>query len=386
MPDDFGTVPLSVSDCVAVINQALEYAVPSLTVEGEVANFRVSRGKWVYFDINDETAVLRCFAVVHALGMPLEDGMVVRVHGAPRLHPLYNFSLTVRVVTPVGEGALRRAADLLRRKLEVEGLFDATRKRALPAVPRHIALLTAADSAAYSDFVKVTKSRWGGVLLDHYDVQVQGEAAVSQIVDAITAAGSRPDLPDVLVLTRGGGSAEDMAVFNDERVVRAVAGSRIPTLVAIGHEKDISLAEAAADIRASTPSNAAELLFPDRHSEIQHLVHLSRSLDAALSAVVSGKKQQVVQYVQQLRAAVLHAAVVARQALQTNELLLGALDPRRPLEQGYALVRRPDGGVLRHAMGLKQPAILEIELQDGYITAEATSIRLKKEERTNGKK
>lgn len=386
MPDDFGTVPLSVSDCVAVINQMLDYAVPSLTVEGEVANFRVSRGKWVYFDIKDEAAVLRCFAAVQALGMPLEDGMVVRVHGAPRLHPLYNFSLTVHTVTPVGKGALHRAAELLRRKLEAEGLFDVARKRTLPAVPQHVALLTAAESAAYSDFVKVTKSRWGGVLLDHYDVQVQGEAAVSKVVDAIAAAGARPELPDVLVLTRGGGSAEDLAVFNDERVVRAVAGSRIPTLVAIGHEKDISLAEAAADVRASTPSNAAELLFPDRHSEMQHLVYMQHNLDAALLTVVSGKKQQIVQYMQQLHSAVLHVAAAAHRALQADELLLGALDPRRPLEQGYALVRGADGGILRSAAGFKQPAILEIELQDGYVTAETTDVRLKKEEEDDGKK
>ncbi len=386
MPDDFGTVPLSVSDCVAVINQTLDYAIPSLTVEGEVANFRVSRGKWVYFDLKDETAVLRCFAVVYALGMPLENGMVVRAHGSPRLHPLYNFSLTVNVVTPVGEGALRRAADLLRQKLTAEGLFDAARKRVLPAAPRHIALLTAADSAAYSDFVKILRSRWGGVAVDHYDTQVQGEAAAGQIVNAIAAVNARPELPDVIVLTRGGGSAEDLAVFNDERVVRAVAGSRVPTLVAIGHEKDISLAEAAADVRASTPSNAAELLFPDRRGEKQRLIHLERSLNATLLSVVSDKKQQVTHYIQQLRDSLRRTASATWQALDAKETLLGALDPRRPLEQGYALVRAVDGSIVRRTATIMPPAILEIELQDGYITVETTGVHLKEKEETDGKK
>ena len=386
MPDDFGTVPLSVSDCVAVINQTLDYAIPSLTVEGEVANFRVSRGKWVYFDLKDETAVLRCFAVVYALGMPLENGMVVRAHGSPRLHPLYNFSLTVNVVTPVGEGALRRAADLLRQKLTAEGLFDAARKRVLPAAPRHIALQTAADSAAYSDFVKIHLSRWGGVAVDHYDTQVQGEAAAGQIVNAIAAVNARPELPDVIVLTRGGGSAEDLAVFNDERVVRAVAGSRVPTLVAIGHEKDISLAEAAADVRASTPSNAAELLFPDRRGEKQRLIHLERSLNATLLSVVSDKKQQVTHYIQQLRDSLRRTASATWQALDAKETLLGALDPRRPLEQGYALVRAVDGSIVRRTATIMPPAILEIELQDGYITVETTGLHLKEKEETDGKK
>ena len=163
----------SVSDFVAVLNQTLEFAYPYVEVQGELSNFRVSKNRWVYFDLKDEAASLKCFATVYALPGPLEDGMVVRVVGSPRLHPLYNFSFQVQSIVPVGEGALRRAADLLAAKLEKEGLFDPTRKRALPYPPRRVALITAGDSAAYADFIKITSARWGGLAIDHYSVLVR---------------------------------------------------------------------------------------------------------------------------------------------------------------------------------------------------------------------
>ncbi len=218
----------------------------------------------MYFDLKDDESSVKFFGTVYALPGPLEDGMVVRVSGSPRLHPQYGFSVNYTNIQPVGEGSLRKAADLLAAKLEKEGLFAPERKRALPYPPGRVALITAGGSAAYADFVKILNARWRGVAVEHFDVLVQGEQAPGQIVSAIAAANALAAVPDVLVLTRGGGSAEDLAAFSTEPVVRAVAGSRVPTLVAIGHEVDFSLAELAADRRASTPSNAAELLTPDR--------------------------------------------------------------------------------------------------------------------------
>jgi len=177
-----------VSDFVTYLNQTLEIAYPYVTIEGELANLRVSKNRWVYFDLKDEDSSVKFFGTVYALPGPLEDGMVVRVSGNPRLHNLYGFSVNVQSITPVGEGALRRAADLLAAKLQAEGLFAPERKRSLPYPPQRIALITAGESAAYVDFLKILNARWRGIAVDHYDVQVQGEPAVGQIVAAIAAA------------------------------------------------------------------------------------------------------------------------------------------------------------------------------------------------------
>jgi exodeoxyribonuclease VII large subunit len=221
---------LGVSDFVAYVNQTLETAYPYVVIEGELANFRVSRNRWVYFDLKDNESSVRFFGTVYALPGPIEDGMILRVSGNPRLHQQFGFSVNVQMIIPVGEGSLRRAADLLRTKLQTEGLFASERKRLLPYPPRRIALVTAGNSAAYADFLKILNVRWRGIVVDFIDVQVQGKMAPSQIVSAIVAANALPKVPDVVVLTRGGGSADDLAAFNDERVVRAVAASRVPTL------------------------------------------------------------------------------------------------------------------------------------------------------------
>ncbi len=367
-----------VSEFVAYVNQTFEVAYPFVVIEGEVSSFRVSKGKWVYFDIKDEAATVRCFTTVYALIGPLEDGMLVRVSGTPRLHPLYNFTFNVQSVTPVGEGALQRQVDLLRAKLEAEGLFEVARKRVLPSVPTSIALVASGQSAAYADFIKIARARWGGLTIDHFEVQVQGEAAPEQIVRALTAANAMPELPEVVVLIRGGGSAEDLSAFSDERVVRAVATSRIPTLVAIGHEVDLALAELAADVRASTPSNAAELLLPDRGEEQRHLEAKHRALDAALSTFIVQKHQYLVGVREQLdhRLQTLYGA--ASERVNSLQRLLHALDPRRPLEQGYALVKSTSG-VIRRASDVTVDETIEIEFVDGMLAAQVKSVKRKGE-------
>lgn len=369
---------LGVSEFVAYVNQTLEVAYPYLEIEGELANFRISKNKWVYFDIKDETASVRCFGTVYALPGPLEDGMMVRIAGSPRLHPLYNFSFTIQSIMPVGEGALRRAADLLAAKLEAEGLFDPTRKRALPFAPTDIALITAGDSAAYADFIKIASERWGGLAIRHYDVQVQGEQAPAQIVRALARANEATQLPQVIVLVRGGGSADDLATFSDERVVRAVATSRVPTLVAIGHEIDVSLAELAADMRASTPSNAAELLLPDRKEALRHLRTVANRLDDALVMVVQQRRDGLVQVRVRLDSFLTQTHGAARQRLAAVQDLLRAYDPVRPLQQGYALVYRADV-VVTAAQQLATGDAVQLQFVDAAAAAEIIDIMTKKE-------
>jgi exodeoxyribonuclease VII large subunit len=366
-----------VSDFVAYLNQTLEMAYPYVTIEGELTNFRVSRNRWVYFDLKDAESSVRFFGTVYNLPGPLEDGMVVRVSGSPRLHAQYGFSVNFQAVQPVGEGSLRKAADLLQAKLAAEGLFDAERKRPVPYPPARIALITAGSSAAYADFIKILNARWRGVQVDHYDVLVQGEQAPAQIVAALAAANAQAEVPEVIVLTRGGGSAEDLAAFSTEQVTRAVAASRVPTVVAIGHEVDISLAELAADQRASTPSNAAELLTPDRTVVLARLKDMRVTLHDELREIVASKQDWLRQQKAELDRSLRASFETAQFRLRALRQLLEAYNPTAALQRGYALVRA-DGQVVKRVQDLHIGGSVDVELQDGVATATIQNIERRK--------
>lgn len=364
-----GALVFSVSDFVASLNQTFEIAYPYVTIEGELSNFRVSKNRWVYFDLKDELASVRFFGTVYSLPGPLEDGLVVRVSGNPRLHPQFGFSVNFQTIQPVGEGSIRKAADLLAAKLQAEGLFDAERKRPLPYPPRRIALVTAGGSAAYADFIKITNARWRGLVIDHYDVLVQGEQAPAQIISAIAAANALGEVPDVIVLTRGGGSAEDLGAWSTEQVTRAVATSRVPTLVAIGHEVDVSLAELAADQRASTPSNAAELLTPDRKQILRQVTEAKKELGAVLGRVVKARLDLVRSAGKELDGRLVDVYDRALGRLEAARKLLEAYNPTAALQRGYAVVRA-DGVIIKTIQSLAVGEAVELTVQDG--TAQAT--------------
>ena len=359
---------VSVSEFVALLNQTLEFAYPSITIIGELANLRVSKNRWVYFDLKDENASVKFFGTVYQLPGPLEDGMLMRVQGQPRLHNLYGFSVNVQSMQPAGEGSIRRAADLLKAKLEKEGLFDAARKRFLPYPPGRIGLVTSRQSAAYADFVKVLGARWGGLDIELIDVQVQCEIAPGQIVAALEQFNALAEPPEVIVLIRGGGSAEDLAAFSTEQVTRAVAASRVPTLVAIGHEIDISLAELAADQRASTPSNAAELLVPDRAVALGEIQRYGTELEALAVRRISDAQRQQAQNVEALKQYI--KAIIERQSrdVASRAELLAALNPTAILRRGYAIVRH-EGKALRSSKAVRAGDIVEVALHDGRFKA-----------------
>lgn len=360
---------LSPSDLVALLNQTLEFAYPLVDVEGEVANFKVSKNRWVYFDIVDEGARLRCFGTVYNLPAPVEDGMMVRITAAPRLHPQFGFSLNIQLLEFSGEGSIKKAADLLALRLEKEGLFASERKRPITYPPSKVALVTSAESAAYRDFIKVLNGRLGGIDIELADVAVQGVSAPGQLVKAIDWFNSQADIADVLVIIRGGGSADDLQAFSAEPVVRAVASSRIPTMVAIGHEIDVSLAELAADQRASTPSNAAELLVPDRRDVLKRLDLRLQSLDAAFKtgmAEASSGHKALTEDLHRLAAQSLEAAANTIKHLRRT---LEALSPAGILKRGYAVVRR-SGKAVSSAHQLKEGDLLDIQFGDGKASAE----------------
>ncbi len=364
---------LGVSDFVAVFNQTLELAYPSIIIIGELANFRVSKNRWVYFDLKDDFSSVKFFGSVYNLPGPLEDGMLLQVRGAPRLHQLYGFSINVLTIQPVGEGSIKKAAQLLEAKLKAEGLFDESRKRFLPYPPARIGLITSSESAAYHDFTKILKARWVGVNIELADVQVQGELAIGQITGAIEHFNQQANPPEVLILIRGGGSPEDLAAFSTEQVTRAVAASRIPTLVAIGHEIDISLAELAADKRASTPSNAAELLVPDKRHEGERIRNINISLGQSLSNLVTLARNEVRQQALQLNQIITQYLHQQNLLLNGKSNLLTALSPTSALSRGYVIVRSKNGKVIKSVKKVKAQDSIKLQWHDGQAIASITS-------------
>ncbi len=344
-----GSMPtFSVSEFVSVFNQSLEIAFPFVGVTGELSNFRVSKGAWVYFDLKDEYSSVKFFGSIRVLPGPLQEGMNLEVVGRPYLHPKFGFSIQVNTLRPVGEGTIKKAHELLEKKLRSEGLFDVARKRALRYPPTKVGLITSAESAGYSDFMKIVAVRWPMLHVTLFDVLVQGQEAPRQIISAIEEANQRVDL-DVLVLARGGGAADDLSAFNHEQVVRAVAASRLPTLVGVGHERDVVLSELAADKRASTPSNAAELLVPSQQHEQQVLGQIK----AQLTRLVGQKFEIEFAELKNIDAKISLRAQdlfkVERDELQHLRELVAVLDPRQLLKRGYVLAISDDGNVIRSA-------------------------------------
>jgi exodeoxyribonuclease VII large subunit len=344
-----------------------------VSLQGELANVRVSRGKWVYFDIKDDNASVKCFGTVYALPGPIEEGMMVRITAAPRMHPLYNFSLNLQSIRPVGEGSLKRAADLLTEKLVKEGLFDEARKRPVPYAPQTIGLITSKESAAYHDFIKILNERWGGVRVIHCDVQVQGEPAVTDIVQAIERLNQLSE-PEVLVITRGGGSADDLSAFNTEQIVRAVAASRIPTLVAIGHEVDMSLAEMAADLRASTPSNAAQMLTPDKTQTLEHLKTQRQALADSIVGQIQASRTVLTEASSTMHHLLDQSYTIAEQTVMRQRSLLEALNPEAALKRGYSVIRS-DKGVVHSATQLTVGDDISLTFHDGSAQATVNKVQ-----------
>ena len=354
----------SVSECIAVINQTLEYAFSGVVVEGEVASYKVNQGKFVFFDLKDDSGIIQCFSMVWQMRVPLEDGMRVAVTAMPKLTSKGRFSLTVQSVKPLGEGAIARSFELLKAKLDGEGLFADERKRSLPEMPGRIAVISSTDAAGYGDFIKILDNRWGGLQIDVAHVQVQGSGAEDQIIAALEYFNSRETLPDVIAVVRGGGSAEDLQAFNDEKLVRAIAASRVPVITGVGHEQDVTLADLVSDVRASTPSNAAERLVPSK----QDIARAARSTTMQIALRAESYIQREIDQLQAGLERALESSLDRLETFQSSQYhlssLLSAYDPMRILERGYAILKGEE----------RVGAMVEIETKQHKLTAEITHV------------
>ena len=331
-------VVYSVSDFITISNDIFEKSFPSVLIEGEISSFKVNQNKFVFFDLKDEDSVLGCFMTIWQIRFPLEDGMKVVVQAKPKLTNWGKFSLTIEKIIPKGEGSLKKSFEILKEKLTKEGLFDESRKREIPRNPQKIAVISSIQAAGYADFIKIINERWGGLKIIVAHTQVQGMAASDQIIRAIDFLNSQSELPDVITIIRGGGSADDLAVFNDEELVRAVANSRVPIITGIGHEIDQSLCDLAADFAASTPSNVAQILTPNKFDEMRFLrSKILRTNDLLLSKIAELKKFNREKN-QEIRNRILQNILDQKREVQAKKRILESYNPQNILAKGYALI------------------------------------------------
>ncbi len=408
-PDSIQPI-LSVTEFIEYIN--LIIGRKKVIVEGEIGSFNVSQGKWVFFDLKDKESKVGCFTMLYTLESQLADGMQIRVTGTPRMYgKMGKFSIYVDKIELQGAGALKKAFELTKAKLEKEGIFDVSRKRPLKQIPQRIGLICSRESAAYTDFMRIINQRWGGLEIYLAHVQVQGERSINEIVGAFEYFNSGQTEVDTIVLIRGGGSLEDLQAFNSEAVARAVFGSKIPVVCGVGHERDESLADYAADVRAATPTHAAGLVVPDREemeravlrSEarliqmIEHTLEWHRhKIDSSLTILIHSINDKVKRfayliktllvYVQQKETGLREVRIKVN-VLQENtnhlftrylqeshtsvvalERNLSNMSPLAVVQRGYSIVRKK-GRVIKNITTLSAGDEIDITLSDGELVA-----------------
>jgi exodeoxyribonuclease VII large subunit len=286
----------TVSDLTARIRELLFKNFTDIIVQGEISNCRVASSGHIYCTLKDERAQVRCvFFKQQQRGMKFhpEDGLQVMVRGSISVYEARGeYQIYVESLEPVGRGALQLAFEQLKKRLELEGLFDAAKKKPLPLLPSRIGLVTSSAGAAVRDVVRILKRRFPNVHLTLYPVRVQGVEAAAEIVEALRFFG-RKRVVDVILLVRGGGSLEDLWSFNEESVARAIAASAIPVISGVGHETDFTIADFVADVRASTPSAAAELVVQTRREFDKHVADLQQSLSKLMRYRLSELSRRV---------------------------------------------------------------------------------------------
>jgi len=280
---------LNVTEAINLVNVSIAENLGALDVEGEISNYQI-RGNSVYFNLKDENSSIRVYSPIWKIKAVLEDGMKVKINGIFRLHNTYGISLNVNFLELSGEGTIKKAFLLLKNKLEKEGLFNPFRKRQLPKYPNRIGIISSPDAAGYKDFIKIINARTSGLEILFYPTKVQGVDAGIQIIEGIDFFNSQEKPVEVLVIIRGGGDRwTDLITFDEEPLARAIARSRIITLVGVGHEQDETIADLVCDVRASTPSNAAELLITDKKDIINECSLRVDTIKHRLQSMIENK-------------------------------------------------------------------------------------------------
>lgn len=373
---------LSVSQLSALIEGVLETQFQSLWVGGEISEVSRPHSGHIYFTLKDEGAQIRGViwrSTAQRLRLRLEEGQQVVCHGDLDVYPPRGtYQLVVRQIEPQGVGALQLAFKQLAQRLEAEGLFDPAHKRKLPAFPRRVGFVTSPTGAAIHDFLQVAARRFHGVQILVVPVRVQGEGSAQEIARGIAQANRIQPPLDVLVVGRGGGSLEDLWSFNEEVVVRAIHASNVPVVSAVGHEIDVTLADLVADVRALTPSEAAERVIPSAEELTGRLAAIQRRMAAILRTRVATIRNHIDQLArrralrdprsliydlsrrlddldQQAGRAVRRRLNVAHDRIASLSARLESLSPLAVLARGYSVTTREDDGSLLRSSAQVRP-------------------------------
>lgn len=376
----------SVTEFREELNELL--AQVAVAIEGEISDVHISQNRFVWFTLADEKTSISCFMLAFQLQQPIENGMKVRVVGAPTMFTKGKLVFRPRTIELIGEGSLQRAFELLKRKLDAEGLFDASRKRALSRFPQRIGLITSSDAAAYTDVLRILKNRWAGLEIVHVNVQVQGVQAAQSIVGALTQLNEDEPALECIILTRGGGSLEDLQAFNTEEVVRAIFASAIPIVCAVGHERDVTLSDLAADVRASTPSNAAEMVVPHKKDLLAEVEYQIAACEQAIRMTLTQHQRRVTEAVNILEfsarrsvtecddliqrllfrfEAISSQIVLQRQRVDHLVQLLQSMNPLSVLKRGYTLTYDERGKLLKSMRDTARAQQFTTRFHDGTV-------------------
>lgn len=420
---------LSVSDLNRGIKDLLEGQFATIWLKGEISNFKAHTSGHFYFSLKDSKAQISAVmfrGYNSQLRFRPEDGMEVLVRGKITVYePRGNYQIFCEMMEPVGAGALQKAFEQLKAKLQKEGLFDESRKRPLPSLPRHIAIVTSPTGAAIRDMLNVLGRRFKGAHVTVVPCKVQGDAAPGEIVEAIKLAQQLKDV-DVMIVGRGGGSIEDLWAFNDERVARAIAATRVPVISAVGHEIDFTIADFVADLRAPTPSAAAELVVKNASDLVERLKGLERALRLSLAQrlnfareqlgyftkrlvdpqrriqdasmrndellqrlelitirALNDRKRQIPILSARMRTSMQTGLIRKRDALAKFMAVLDSLSPLKVLDRGFSMVMVGDK-IVTAADDLKPNDKVTIRMCQGSIEAQVTQInkdqKIKKDE------
>ncbi len=400
-PSLFVPQSLSVSDINRYLREVIESdeILSDVWVQGEIATLARPASGHIYFTLKDATSTLKCVVWKSAamrMQIPLQSGAQIEAHGAIGIYEQGGqYQLYVDAVRMTGEGALYQEYLRLKAKLESEGVFDPARKRALPKIPKALGIVTSSSGAALQDILNVLRRRFPLVEVVLAHCSVQGESAPAEIVSAIKGLNAQAAV-DVILVARGGGSMEDLWAFNDENVVRAIAASAIPVITGIGHEIDFTLSDFAADLRAPTPTAAAELAVPDREElrgimqgVINQLIYSAQAafqetrvgLTQAQHRIekaspvyrIRNDRQRLDDLGARLETGVTNAFRYRRSEQEGMGKRLAALSPFAVLQRGYAIITNAAGGVVASVTQVSRDEMLDVKVSDGEFLVRVVS-------------
>lgn len=391
----------TVTELTRSIKSLLTAEFFSIWVQGEISNFKIATSGHMYFSLKDETAVIKAVLFKGYQGsvrFNIEDGLKVVVHGNIDLFEKRGeYQIIVDTIEPIGKGALQLAFEQLKEKLKKEGLFDAAHKKPIPQFPETIGVITSATGAALRDILNVTQRRYRGIHIIIYPTLVQGEEAAESIVSAIEKANERKEV-DVIILGRGGGSIEDLWPFNEEIVARAIFKSEIPIISAVGHEIDYTISDFVADLRAPTPSAAAELVVKNKEELVKWFIETYLRLIRAMDSIIQRKREKASYYSMEqlirLMESILNQKAMILDDLSKNlinattiligkykrrfETLVGtlnALSPLNTLSRGFAIVKKlPEQKPVFSVSQLTVNDRVSTHLKDGSFNSTVTEI------------